>query len=209
MPDRPEAQGASDATNDVVHIRVRHGGGQRHEAGWCDQDAGGEQSLVKCSHLLTCFPAGIGGPIIPQLPGGEMHASQRCPPGDLAVTTHIRQRLGDTARDLFATPRQCHVRILCHQLHGHKASDHGHRVRIECATVRHDGLAAGRIKHPHDIRPAADRPHRQAATDDLAQGREISAEAKRFLCSTPGDPERNHLVTDQDNSERVTQPSDQ
>ena len=80
-----------------------------------------------------------------------------------------------------------------------------HRERI---AGQRAGLIDGPVRRDqvHQIRPPAVRAHRQPAADDLAEARQVRADAERVACAPPGaDAEaRDHLVEDQHDRRRAS-----
>jgi hypothetical protein len=57
--------------------------------------------------------------------------------------------------------------------------------------------ALARVVEVHDVAPPAEGPDRQAAADDLAEGREVGPDAQALLRAAPRRAERDDLVEDQ------------
>src|SRR5207244_10199339 len=78
-----------------------------------------------------------------------------------------------------------------------EAGRHRDRVRVEGAALADARSALPRIVVRHDVAPAAERADGQAATDDLAERREVGPNAEALLRAAPRHAERDHLVEDQ------------
>jgi hypothetical protein len=115
--------------------------------------------------------------------GGERHAGLLRFAGE-----SFRQRPGGGLDSILEV-------LLLHELQGRQPRSHRHRIAGQRA-----GLVdrAQRRDLLHDVAPAADRAHRQAAADDLAQRGEVRPDAVARLRAAEGDAKPgHHLVEDQ------------
>src|SRR4051794_16684661 len=153
------------------------------------------QHRPKSFRKLCCVTATRGGPVGDWLAGEEEghHAADPC-----ELMWHVCTDCGvsySTFQARTQTLKSIVWRIVSQGTEHRTTGRCGQRISTECARLKY---FAGRQNVVHDLGPAAIRSHRQTATYDFAESREIRLDAEQLLRSAVGHTKAgHHLVADQ------------